>query len=519
MSRALSVDDRAPAERLPPCGRPIECAKRRLPTLIGYLVAVASTLVITLAGCASTEGIASHAEPLAPQAVGLVPQPPEARAEPPLAADWWTAFEDPALSALVERALADSPTLKASQARVERAAALVGGAAAARAPQVNGALDVTRQRFSENGIYPPPLAGSTQDLSSLQASGGWDLDLFGRNRAALEAAIGAERAAEADAAAARVLLSSNVARTYVNLARLVEQRTVVQRSLAQRDELLGLIRQRVQAGLDTNLELRQGEGALPETRQQIEALDEQITLARHALAALTVQPPTALDHLTPTLAGLQAAALPEALPADLLGRRPDLAAARWRIEAATHEVAAAKAQFYPNVNLSAFIGLSSIGLDRLLRSGSLQYGAGPAVHLPIFDAGRLRAGLQGRASELDLAVENYNGAVIDAVHEAVDQLGSLRSIERQRREQASAAQSAESAYDLATQRYRAGLATYLSVLTAETSVLNQRRLGADLAARALDARFALIRALGGGYQATAADEPSAASRRTARAGS
>jgi outer membrane protein TolC len=129
----------------------------------------------------------------------------------------------------------------------------------------------------------------------LQATGSWDLDLFGRNRAVLDAAIGVERAASADRDAARVLLSSNVARTYLQLARLVEQREVALRSLAQRDELLGLIRQRVQAGIDTAVELRQGEALLPETRQQLEALDEQIGLARHALAALSVQPPNAFD--------------------------------------------------------------------------------------------------------------------------------------------------------------------------------------------------------------------------------
>jgi outer membrane protein TolC len=122
--------------------------------------------------------------------------------------------------------------------------------------------------------------------------------------------------------------------------------------------------------------------------------------------------------------------LPEALPADLLGRRADISAARWRIEAATRDVDAARAQFYPNINITAFVGLSSVGLDRVLRSGSEQYGAGPAIHLPIFDAGRLRANLRGKASDLDLAIESYNGTVVDAVHDVADQLGSLQSLER-----------------------------------------------------------------------------------------
>ncbi len=497
-----------PAERDDPCGggQPLACAKRRLPTVAAFLIAVASTLVMMFAGCASTAGIAPHAVPIVPAQFGLGGN----GNAPAIAPEWWAAFGDPALSGLIERALADSPSLKASAARVERATASADTARAAQGPQVTGSLDVQRQRFTANGLYPPPLAGSLQNTGTLQASGSWELDLFGRHRAALDAAIGTERAAEADRQAARVMLSSNVARTYLQLARLVEQREIAKRSLGQRDEFLGLIRQRVQAGIDTTVELRQGEGAVPETRQLLEALDEQITLTRHALAALTVQAPAALDGLTPRLAEVRPVDVPSIVPADLLGRRADVSAARWRVEAATQDVAAARAQFYPNVNLSAFIGVSSIGLDRLLRAGSEQYGAGPAIRLPLFDAGRLRANLRGRAADLDLAVETYNAAVVDAVRDVADQLGSLRSIERQRREQVLAASAAESAYDLATQRYRAGIGSYLTVLNAETNVLNQRRTRADLEARALDGRVALIRALGGGFDASTAPRLAAA---------
>jgi NodT family efflux transporter outer membrane factor (OMF) lipoprotein len=341
-------------------------------------------------------------------------------------------------------------------------------------------------------------------MGTAQLNGSWELDFFGRNRAALDAAVGTQRAAEADAAAARVLLAVNVARDYVQLARLVEQREVLQRLLAQRDQVLSLIRQRFSAGLDTTVELRQGEGALPETRQQIEAIDEQIALARHAIAALAALPPDACDTLAPRLAAVRAVPLPAVVPADLLGRRADIVAARWRVEAASRDVASARAQFYPNINLTAFAGLSSIGLDRLVRTGSEQYGVGPAIRLPIFDSGRLRANLSGKTADLDAAIESYNGNVIDAVHDVADQISSARSIERQQREQAEALASAESAYDVATQRYRAGLATYLSVLSAETNVLAQRRLTVDLRARVLDSQMLLVRALGGGYVASGA---------------
>jgi NodT family efflux transporter outer membrane factor (OMF) lipoprotein len=469
-------------------------------TITTIVIALTSTIVIALAGCADPSGIASTSKLVEPKSVGVSSVTPVAA----IAADWWQGFADSDLSELVEKAVAGSPSLRVAQARVARAAANAGVARSAEGPQLNGEIDVSRQRITGNGIYPPPLAGAILNFGTAQLNGSWEIDFFGRNRAALDAAVGAERAAEADGAAARVLLAVNVARNYVQLARLVEQRDVLRRALAQRDELLSLIRQRVSAGLDTTVELRQGEGALPETRQQIEAIDEQIALARHAIAALAALPPDACDTLTPRLAAVRAVPVPGVVPADLLGRRADIVAARWRVEAASRDVASARAQFYPNIDLTAFAGLSSIGLDRLVRANSEQYGIGPAIRLPIFDSGHLRANLGGKTADLDAAIDTYNGNVIDAVHDVADQISSARSIERQQREQGDALASAEAAYDVAMQRYRAGLATYLTVLNAETNVLAQRRLTVDLRARVLDSQMLLVRALGGGYAARGA---------------
>jgi NodT family efflux transporter outer membrane factor (OMF) lipoprotein len=468
-------------------------------TLTTIVIALGSTIVLALAGCASPRGIESSARLAAPATLGADAAP----AVDPVGAEWWRGFGDPVLDDLIARATAGNSSLGVAAARSARAAANVSAVDAARQPQVSGAVDATRQRFTENGIYPPPLAGSTQDIATAQINGSWELDLFGRNRAQLESAIGAERAAIADADAARVLLAVNVARTYVQLGRLLEQRDVLSRALEQREAMYQLTQQRVAAGLDTAVELRQSEGLRPETRQQIEAIDEQIALARHALAALVAEPPQRFDTLAPKLSTLHPVAIPDVVPADLLGRRADVVAARWRVEAAVGEVAAQRTQFYPNVNLTAFIGLSSIGLDRLVRAGSAQYGIGPAVRLPIFDAGRLRAALRGRTADLDAAVETYNGTLVDAIHDVADQISSTRSVARQQREQDAAQASAEAAYDLATQRYRAGLGSYLAVLNAESNVLAQRRLATDLRARAIESQMLLVRALGGGYVAPA----------------
>lgn len=483
--------DTTPAFTLP--RRPSGIALTTL-TAVG---AIATAVALLLTGCASPGDVHPQSQAIAPAAVGLS----AGAAMPTLRDTWWQSFNDPQLDTLVQRALADSPSLKAAATRVQKARAAAEAVGAADKPQVGLSADTTTQRFPEHGLYPPPYAGGVYTSGNLQLQGSWELDFFGRNANALQAALGGQRAAEADAQAARVLLAANVARTYFQLARLQEQRAVAERILQQRSELLSLIQQRVQAGIDTAVELRQGEGALPELRQQIEALDEQSALARHALAALTAQAPHALDSLAPRLQTVQAVALPASVPADLLGRRADIAAARERIEAATHDLQSARAQFYPSVNLVAFAGFNSFGLDKLLEYGSRTYGVGPAIHLPIFDAGRLRANYRGKAADLDAAVEQYNGAVLDAVRDVADQISSLQSIERQQREQTAAQASAESAYELALQRYRAGLGSYLTVLSAETNVLSQRRNAADLKARALDAQVALARALGGGYTA------------------
>jgi NodT family efflux transporter outer membrane factor (OMF) lipoprotein len=465
-------------------------------------VAALSTLALAavLAACASSAGIQSQSTVLEPQAVGLAqPAGSGAATAEPVPADWWRGWGDVSLTQVIDQALQAQPSLKVAEARLRRAQAATAGEEANDGLKINGSADATRQHFSANSIYPAPLGGSTRTLANAQIAGSWEFDFFGLHRSAIEAAVGSERAAAADLQAARNVLASNVAQTYVQLGRLLAQREVAQQALTQREQMLGLIRQRVDAGLDTRVELKQGEGALPDARVQIEQLDEQIVATRHALAALAALPPASYDQLKPDLQALRTLALPEVLPADLLGRRPDITAARWRMEAATKGVDVSKAQFYPNVSLTAFVGLSSIGLDRLVDSGSQQYGIGPAIHLPIFDAGRLRAQLRTRTADLDAAVESYNGAVLEAVRETADQLNARQSLERQREQQAQARSAAEAAYDIATQRYRAGLSGYLTVLSAETSLFSQRRQTVDLQARALSTQVALVRALGGGF--------------------
>ncbi|WP_370678906.1 efflux transporter outer membrane subunit [Comamonas sp. GB3 AK4-5] len=465
---------------------------------LGALVALA------LAGCASQGPAHAPLASLTPDQLGLHSAAPGADADADAAilpaAQWWAQLGDAQLNQLIAQALQDSPSLAASQARLDKAMALA--TASSTATDVRGSIsaDATRQRYTANGLVPAPVAGNTYNNANLSAGLSWTPDFFGKHGAELEAALGQARAAQADRAAAATQLAGQVARNYVALARLLAQHEVAQRTLAQRQSLLRLSQQRTAAGLDSQVELTQAQAGLPDARTQVEMLDEQITLVRRTIAVLCAQAPDAQRALAPRLAQLQLQAVPTVLGADLLGRRPDVVAARWRVEAATRGIDSAKADFYPDINLTAFVGLSALGFDNLFKGSSRQLGVTPALRLPIFDGKRLRAQLRGTQADLDLSIAQYNGVLLQAVKEAGDGIASAQSLQRQQQLQAESLAKAERAYDFAVQRYQAGLTGQVVVLNTETQVIAQRRLAVDLRARELDTRIVLMQALGGGWQ-------------------
>jgi len=491
-----------------PTVRPARSRQRRgvefdIPRVLSagtFALAVASAAVLMLAGCASP---GRQSAPIAAQAadsVGLAAD----RQTSAVDAQWWHQFGDAQLDALVAKALDGSPSLAAARARMTRAQSAVEATRGSEDPQVGFEASVQRNRLTENGLYPAPYGGMVSNNPNAQFNLSWDADFFGRQKADLEAALGSARAARADADVAAQQIAGQVVRGYFALARLVSQREVAQRTLDQRTEMLTLIQQRVRAGLDTVVELRQGEGALPDTRAQIESLDEQIDLARHQLAALSAQPMQALATLAPTLAQLHVSPQPPVLGADLLARRPDIAAALARVEAATQQVAAQRTRFYPDINFTAFFGFNALEFNKFTDIGSRDWAFGPALHLPIFEGGQLRAQLKGKGADRDAAIAAYNQQVIDAVREAADAATSAASIGRQQALQAQALEAAQSSYEFSRQRYAQGLGNQLIVLNAETQMLAERRLDVDLRYRALDVQAQLMKALGGGWAAPAA---------------
>ena len=457
--------------------------------------------VVALTACADMGRPATHALPGDANGLAAIRSLQDTAEAAWPSKDWWQRFGDPQLDTLMAEAIAANPSLRIAEARVKKVLAQVEGARSALSPRVDADLAMTRERYSEHYIYPPPFAGSWNTQNRAAFDFGYELDFWGKNRAAIASALGQAKAAEVDSFAARLMVSVAVGHSYAGLQRAFAQRDIAEAMEKQRQHGLDLTRQRYAAGLDSNVELKQAETALPGVRAQLAAIDEAIDLRRNELAALLGQgPDRGLGIARPRMEPMQTPALPSRLPAQLLGRRPDIVAQRLRVEAAAKDIDVAKAQFYPDINLIAFLGLESIGLSEFLKSGSGTAGVGPAISLPLFDGGRRRANLAARDADYDIAVEQYNKTLVDALRDVVDQLSSFRSVSAQHRQQRQALARAQESYDLSLLRYREGLVNYLQVLSAQEQVLAQESRAADLDARELDLAIDLVRALGGGYE-------------------
>ena len=263
--------------------------------------------------------------------------------------------------------------------------------------------------------------------------------------------------------------------------------------------LLDLGRQRVAAGLDNQLQIRQAESAVASAQQQIQASEHEVETTRNAIAALLGKgPDRGRDIARPTVLTAATPQLPSVLPSELLGHRPDVVASRWRVEAAQHGIKASKAAFYPTINLSALVGVAAGNLGDLFSSDALLLQGGSAISLPIFDGGRLRNNLANSDATYDLAVANYNQSLVGALREVADAVHSARSLDAQIVSATQARDAAQAAWDIATSRYKAGLGTQLDVLAAQRPLLESDRQLTVLRARRLAASIDLDRALGGG---------------------
>ena len=414
---------------------------------------------------------------------------------------WWQGFGDAQLDTLIAEGLKGSPDMATAAARVRAAEALAQQAGAALLPRVGveGSAGGTQQ--SKNlGIPPAFVPDGIQDTGHVAATFSLDFDLWGKNRAALAAATSEAEAARVDEAQARLMLTTGIASAYADLAGYYHALDVAKEAVRVRGASAELSGRRAAAGIENQAAERQAESRAASARADVAALDEAIATTRHRLAALVgAGPDRGLSIAPPTLAS-PGIGLPPQAGIDLVGRRPDIVAAKLRAEAAAKRIDVARADFYPNINLSALIGLQSLGLSNLFKSGSDYGNFGAAVSLPIFDGGRLQGRYRGARADFDSAVANYDRTLIAALRDVADIVTSRAATERQLAERQDALKAATDAARLAGLRYRAGLSNQLEQLVAEDSMTQLARQVADLQARSLSLDIALIRALGGGYQ-------------------
>lgn len=414
---------------------------------------------------------------------------------------WWQRYGDAQLDALIEEGLAGSPDIAAADARLAKARAFAQQIGADTLPTVaaEAAVTATKQSYND-GIPTQFVPRGYNDRGRASLSLAYDLDLAGANAKRRRAALNEAQAAAIDAKAARITIATAIAASYAELARLSAGRSAAEEALRIRQASLTLVERRVAEGLDTQGAAAQAAAAVPAARADLIAIDESIALVRNQLAALVGKgPDRGMTIVLPRSDMLAPQALPDLVPLDLVGRRPDIVAARLRAEAAAERIGAARADFYPSVNLVAFIGVQSLGLSNLVTAGSDIGSVGPAVTLPLFSGGRLGGAYRGARADYDLAVADYDKTLIEAVRAVADAAAVQRTEAAQLSEARAALDQSERAHAIARKRYQGGLADYLSVLTSEDSLLAARRRVADLSARRFAADVALVRALGGGF--------------------
>ena len=458
--------------------------------------AAALFLALPLVGCVDAPPTTPSQTEIASQTLGLSAEP-----APQPAGDWWKAFNDPQLNGLVSKLLANNPSLQSALARIRAAEAQLSTERALYYPNINIDSTETRELVSNDYLYPRPFGGSWQWVGDTEARFRWSLDFWGKQEAQIERARSASQAAALDASAARLALAGMFAQSYVQLLLAWQNIDIAHETVAERQTILDLTQSRVKAGLENEASLEQAKALLAMSRMEVRRSEAQRDMAVHASAALIGEGARAYpDIVRPAAVVENALPLPEHLPVDLLARRPDILAAHARILAAMHGREAAHADFYPDIDLAAAIGFQSIGLDKIFSGQALVAGVGPAIHLPVFDAGRIRAQYARATADLDAAVADYNGTVVSAVRQTSDALTQVESLADERQQQQLALDSAARAFDLAKERYRLGLSGQIPMLTAEATLLSARQQMAALIAQAAVQRVTLLLAVGGGFE-------------------
>jgi outer membrane protein, multidrug efflux system len=409
---------------------------------------------------------------------------------------WWALFGDSTLNGLEEKGLSGNQDLKAAAARVEQAFGSAGIARSARAPQLAFAGSASRSRVSSTVENPYPNVISTDYSVPLVAT--WELDLFGRVRRLNEGARAEAQASSSELESVRLSLTSNIASTYFSLRGLDREIAILRETASLRQRSLDLVSAQYRGGVATELDTARAETELATVNAEAHALAARRESLQGALAVL-VGDSAVTFSIAPAVQDIAVPAVPPGVPSQLLERRPDVAAAERELAASNARIGVAKAAFFPAISLTGSAGFESGGTERLFGSDSRIWAFGPSVYLPIFQGGRNQANLDRAKGAFDENVAAYRQRVLTAFDEVQDSLASTRILADQALDQDHAVKSAQQASRLAQKRYDAGYVSYLDVVEADRTELENERSAAQLESQRLNVAVALIKALGGGW--------------------
>ncbi|MFT4197810.1 MAG: efflux transporter outer membrane subunit [Pseudoxanthomonas sp.] len=455
-------------------------------------------LAAALAGCSLAPTYQRPRQAL-PQAYEAVSAADQAAAAPP-AGDWWTIFHDPQLDALQAQLAAANPDLAAAVAHYDAARAAAGQVSAARLPQADLQGSALRNRQSDHRPLRSSSLYEYYDADTVQLSLGWDLDLWGRLRNAAAAAHAQAEASGDDLAAARLSLQQQLTRTYLELRGLDTRARILEASLDDYRQALEMTRRLFDGGLVSELDVARARHQLASAGTELDQTRAARDLARHAIAALVGQPASGFV-LEPDPQPLAQPAVPAALPSELLQRRPDIAAAERRVYAANAGIGVARAAWFPRLSLTGAGGYQNAGQGQLLEYGNRFFALGPSLDLHLFDGGKRTAARAAAQAEFDAAAAQYRATVLAAIGQVEDQLSVLAQSEQEVRDQQEAVDAAQRTQQIAQDRYQAGGASYLEVVSAQTDARQAQLALQALLTRRLQASAALMAALGGGWQA------------------
>ena len=417
--------------------------------------------------------------------------------------NWWTNLGDSNLNELVEKSLKASPSLGDADARMQAARALYEANRAVLIPQIGANGQVTRAQLSKNFIYIPGLMPDLVDYGSIQGSLQWSLDIWGKQFQKMQAAGKQFEGAQAALDAAKLQLTTTIVGVYVDYDRASKSYELAKLDAKVRENLLTIANDRKKAGLldDSSVEVRRIESELAKVKVgQTELAVKQL---QHQLAVLAGEGPSWGEKLAaPQLDESKVISnFPDKIPADLLARRADLQAMLSQIDAARLEVAAAKLEYLPNIDLRANIGYQSFGLERLLQTPSQMWNIGPVVTLPIFDGGRIDANITAKESSRNQAVTEYHQALLMSLKDAADGIAGFNNAKRDLGHLNQATKSMQKIFDANAQRKLGGIVSQEQLDIVQSNLVRQQQAFVDGRARLLEAHVMLIQALGGSYMA------------------